>query len=548
MMSFRIEAGDLPGAWSAEAGRCTAGNSWIEPFRHPALESTLVVSDDAVGLIVRERSSMHRQPQALAIERVRSEAFDDHLAAALRWPLNIQVLSWRTRADAEVTLRCGGWGTAPVCLVRQGDILHGHWDAARLYRHLPNGIDLGHAAYLLARIGAPYSRRTLFPDMTMLTERATARWQPSRGDLQVSYPPRAPTLAPRPLHDNADVLGSFEQLMGACITRWMDPQADLMAAELSGGLDSGVVSLVAARLGHRPLRSYGLIMPGENGQAQALRRQLLVRHLGAIDTPLLAQLHPPFTARRRRSDGIVPWGEFYHEAFLALLGRARADGVHTILTGIGGDEISTLSYEELGSPPLGNDEPVVLPSFFTDLAREAYHAYDQEGRDVAPQGAASRSVFEAARAGTAVCLRAGVWPLYPYATPELVDFCRSLPVQWRQGRRLQRDYLASQGLPKEVWRPAQPETFLPLLHQGMRQDARARIERMFADSALSRAGLVDPGRLMDAYRRYCADEPGHEMDALLPALVLEMTLRALRDAQGDELAEGAGAADVELAS
>ncbi|MBK1613634.1 hypothetical protein CKO44_09145 [Rubrivivax gelatinosus] len=529
MISFRIEAGDRLLPWTAAAGRWAAGRSWVQPFEHPALECCSLVSPDRLAFIVRERGAMTGRLTGLEPQRVDEQAWDEQLAAALQWPLNVSVLTWRTDAAGSVLLRCGGWGTAPVCLAVQRDTLHGHWDPAQLYRFLQGGVDFGRAAYLLARIGAPYSRRTLFPGMQLLTERACADWDPERHGLRIDYPQPMPVAGPRTLRADADVLGSFEALLGASITRWLDPGRDVFATELSGGLDSAVVGLVAAKLSGRPVRSYGLIVPDETGRVQTRRRQLIVERLGALDSAIDASRHTPFSSPRHEGDdAIVPWGEFYHEAFLALLRRARGHGVHTILTGIGGDEISTLAHDELDPRrPAPMAEPA-LPSYLSDRALQAFREVAQHGLDCAPNGAAVRSVFEAAQAGTAVYLRAGVWPLYPYATPELVEFCRSLPAEWRRGRRLQREYLARHGLPQEVYRPELPESFIPLLDQAMRRDARKTIEALFQDSLLADAGLVDTPRLLAAYRRYCSGEDLSESDFLLEAVVLELTLRTLQ--------------------
>lgn len=527
MIAFRIEAGDRRRSGSVTADRWTAGDSWVQPFQHPALEWDVLSSPGRIAFIVRERLARGGRVARLDPQTVSEEALDEQLAAALQWPLNVSVLTWRTDAPGPVLLRCGGWGTAPVCLVSRGDTLHGHWDPARLYRHLPGGIDFGRAAYLLARIGAPYSRSTLFPGMQVLTERACAEWSPEGQGLRIHYPPAEPIVAPRALRANADVLGTFEALMGASIARWLHPDQDVFATELSGGLDSAVVGLVAAKMAGRRIRTYGLIVPDETGRVQTRRRQLIVERLGAVDTAIDATRHAPFVRPRSPEDAIVPWGEFYHEAFQSLLGRARADGAHTILTGIGGDEISTLLLSELDPrrpEPLPRRE---LPTYLSDRALDAFREEARHGLDPAPNGAAVRSVFEALQSGTAVYLRAGVWPLYPYATPELVAFCRSLPPEWRRGRRLQREYLAMHGLTEEVYRPELPESFLPLLDRAMRQDARGEIEALFKDSRLAEAGLVDTPRLLAAYGRYCSGEDLSESDFLLEAVVLELTLRTL---------------------
>jgi len=53
------------------------------------------------------------------------------------------------------------------------------------------------AVALLTARGIPYSSRTLFPGLRLLTERAQATW--SGGDVQVAMtpPPRSASMSPR---------------------------------------------------------------------------------------------------------------------------------------------------------------------------------------------------------------------------------------------------------------------------------------------------------------------------------------------------------------
>jgi asparagine synthase (glutamine-hydrolysing) len=528
MLTFTIDASSLTLPWFASGSGWTAGHSHVTPYAHPALEAFLLRTDRRSAFVVREKMGGGTTTDLSDIE-LADQALDAQLIEIQKWPLNIVILVCSPTEQTPIKLYSGGWATAPLCLIAEPGTLRGDWDVARLYPYRRAPVDFGRMAYLLARLGTPYSRTTLFPDIHMLTERASAAWAPG-SDVRIDYPPAIPFTYPRQTVDTADVPAMFEQLLGASIGRWSGRQDQAVAAELSGGLDSAVVAMIASKGSDVPLRTYGLIVPGETGQIQAARRRAITDLISARDTALDAIRFAPFSqARRAPQDLIVPWGEYYHEAFGALLLQARRDGAHSILTGIGGDEISTLLWSETGPHPDTPADNDALPGFLTPQAVQA--VLDTSDKlDPAPAGAAESSYFEAAQAGTAVYLRAGIWPLYPYATPELVKFCRSLPVEWRRERRLQRNYLQSAGLPVSVYRPEIPESFTPLIDQTLRQDARELIAGLFGESRLAALGLVDRDALLGAYQRYCNTDYWAESDALLEAAVLELTLRTIENA------------------
>lgn len=527
MLTFNIDASSLTLPWSASGSGWAAGHSRISPYSHAALEAFSLRTAHRVAFVVREKMGGHQTACPTDIE-LADQALDSQLADILKWPLNIVALVCSPADALPVKLYSGGWATAPLCLMAQGQTLYGDWDVARLYPHMRAPVDFGRMAYLLARLGTPYSRTTLFPEIHLLTERASACWSPGR-EVSISYPPALPFAYPRQTLDSADVPGMFEQLMSASIGRWFSHQDTPIAAELSGGLDSAVVSMIAAKRTTTPIRTYGLIVPGDTGRIQAIRRRAITDMISADDRALEAARFAPFSqAERAPNDLIVPWGEYYHEAFGALLRQARKDGVHSILTGIGGDEISTLLWSEIEQPSAAKLDSEDFPSFLTQAAIQALHDTSDQ-LDPAPAGAAEASYFEAAQAGTAVYLRAGIWPLYPYATPEIVEFCRSLPVEWRRDRRLQRHYLQSAGLPASVYRPEIPESFTPLIDQTLRKDAYGLITGLFSDSRLAERGLVERDALLRAYERYCTTDYWAESDALLEAVVLELTLRTIED-------------------
>lgn len=536
MLSAFLRASDLSEHWLAQPEGWVAGKSFLRPFANPALHAGGFFSATRTLLVVRERIRGVPAAGAPELAPVSEEEWDAALRAARAWPLDFIALAIvRSEGTAEVRLHTGHWGTAPVYLLAREKVLRVEWDATRLYPHLSSlRVDPSAAAEYVVNLDYPNSRRTLFPEISRLTERATAVWRAPHRRVSVQYPAPALVAQSGRLVRGADVCGAFREILTASMRRWHGTEDGCAAVELSGGLDSTLVAATAASISRQRVRSLGLIQPGPPGRYQEVRRASIIRHLGLIDRTLHCIDFPPFApeSRRLREGLTAPWDEFYYEAASALHDIGMAAGATTILSGMGGDELATLEYDDLAyDPPVdkADDEPLperVLPPFATAALRAAYHGR-QRRVDCAPGPWLHCSTIESAGAVSPMCLRAGLWPVHPLCTPELVEFCRRLPFAWRCNRRIHREVLASFGLPKLVTHPkrATLEHFSDVMEFAIHSASRESIERMFEESRLAQQGLVDAGRLVKSYRAHCAARANSEW--LLGVIVLELTLRAV---------------------
>jgi len=219
----------------------------------------------------------------------------------------------------------------------------------------------------------------------------------------------------------------------------------------------------------------------------------------------------------------VPWEEFYTEPTAHMLSMAREDAVHTIYTGIGGDELS--SYQA-GEPVarLGYNRQSSFPEFTTAAVTST---------DTAPQALMYTSVLESCAAASPLYLRNGIWPVSPFATPELVEFCRRLPWEWRHKRRIGRRVLGSFGYSRRLTHPrrAHCENFLDVMDYALRDAAAPLIENLFAESRLESQGLIDGRRFIESYRVYRKHSGETHGDRILAALLLELTVRSIENAK-----------------
>jgi hypothetical protein len=234
----------------------------------------------------------------------------------------------------------------------------------------------------------------------------------------------------------------------------------------------------------------------------------------------------------RAASAVIPWLEFYTEAFEALAALARQDGATTLLTGIGGDELLYLHRFELteGERELEERDEFAdadrLPPFLTPRARERF-LDSRFGVACAPQPAAMQSAVQSAGTASSLAMRRGLWPVHPLCTPELVRFCAALPREWREQRALERRFLAHLGCAPSVTNPEVTESFSGLMEHALRAASRPLIESLFHDSRLADAGLIDAAALRRHYQRYCAEgEEGGDVTFWAVA-ILELTMRSL---------------------
>ncbi len=539
MLTFSVHVDDLVKRWRLSGLTWRAGRSVIAPYRHPALHAEMITTARRSAVIVRELVRGIEMPNRRPTLRCCTEReFDFVISEAKRWPLDFILLTMTHAEDAPaLRLTCGRWGTAPIYLYAADKVLRGDWNATKLYPFLRStALDSGFVAQYLAALDYPYSRRTIFPEIAMLTERATASWSMPFGVPKIRYPSAEGRATARRVKAGTRVVDAMREILTASMRRWLDDDSDHVAVELSGGLDSTAVAAAAASIAPGRVRSYGMIMPGRHGVWQSRRRNAVVRRFRLRDRNFQCVDEPPFNPRSRRirDDATVPWGEFYDEAVGVLLDFARKDGASLIFTGMGGDELCSYQPGEIAD----DDQPAAeagaaergaenFPKFLTAKTLDAFEQRDALIDD-APQSLLDTSALESAAAVSTLYLTHGLWPVSPLVTPELVEFCRRLPFALRHKRSVQRRLLTSYGLGRSVAyaNPKRLEDFGDVMTFAMHEASVATITPLFDESRLAEQGYVDRSELVKAYRRARTGGDAYS-DQLVGATVLELTLRAV---------------------
>lgn len=551
MLSASLHKKDLGKTWAPAADGWEAGSSAIRPYKHAALHAGMFASKRRTAVIVRERiSGQPELNESFSVTKCSERELDQVLTEARQWPLEFLELLITQRDDAnQVTFRSGQWGTAPVYFLVHDGLLHVNWDVTDLYQYLPSTIlEPGFASQFILGLSHPYSSQTIFSGVSRLTERARAVWRTPFESVKISYPSPLTHARARPLKPGARVVETFREILSASMKRWLPSSDHPVAMELSGGLDSSLVAVMAATITTRPVKSFGMIMPGVFGRYQRARRNEVVKQFGLSDSTLPCIDYPPFNPKSHRVRGfsVVPWAEFYEEAVGTMLGKVASDGVGVIFTGMGGDELCSYQEGELDKYDLVEDGDLAegeqadgeltpfgtpYPPFVTDLVREASEDRDSLIVD-APQPLMDTSSIESAAAVSTLYLKNKVWPISPLCTPELIEFCRKLPFGWRHKRVIERKVLSSFGCSRLVAYP-KPETlenFCDVMDHALREASSGVIGKLFRESRLAEQGLVDKKALSATYKQYLAGDSTYS-DQLLGAVVLELTIRSLEKQQ-----------------
>ena len=482
---------DSPQDWRWDGTRYTApGGGLIEPYAHPMTEHAAVTDGARTLIILRERS---QRPADLppVPARVAPHELDQVTGLARQWPADYVLIETEQRKPVRVT--AGPARSTPLYLACRDGVLHGSWDMGRL-RPCAAGLNPKESTRMLA-YHPRYSCETAFTGIWRLTERATATFA---GDLFIRYPDLVPHARPRKLADGADVLAAFGAAIDAALgLRPLDPATTTF--HLTGGLDSGSIAARAARRHPGQLNTATLVITGPGRQHQIRRRaEILSRvpfgpHDVQVDTASLLMFGPD--CDRTRGELVSPYDGPLYEHMTALNTQIAALGARAVVSGLGGDEMVAVGSAESEQAALDKTENFDLP-WLGPVARAALPYGDDQ---IAPPAMAGGITLLAAECVAPPLLRAGLWPVHPFAAAPLVTLGDQLPFHWRELKQLQRRHLATFGLSEDACNPRARESFAELVEQSLLVNGLPLLHRILDQgSPLIEAGLLDPDGLKAA--------------------------------------------------
>lgn len=485
MIKARIAFSDLSFEVQLRDGQLQIGNSSICPYRHRALETVVVRTEGQWFASVRERSANRPHSAPCRLETVDAERFHEAYREALLWPLDYLIVEV-AQAGCRIKLRAGVLGTAPVYCRTTDTAITVSYDLADFLLE-PCLLDLG---VISRRLGlhTDYSARQILAGVVMLTERSFLFARP--GETHHLYPPAVEPLHPSDASPSDYGVRSFEaQLAQAVLARPI--AAGDAAIELSGGMDSAAV---ACALGNHlgKVTSLGIRLGGDD-ESQARRRTAVVQTYGLDDHTVDMDHFPPsFDLRPNAARIEYPLTDFYLEAFEGLWDAARLLGNDMLFTGVGGDQLFPIGFDEQRAP---NPQGEAIASMaqhraegvLTPKARAASRAL--WGLD-APPGPLQASVLTSNVCQSPHLLNRGLWPINPLGDPHLAAYCQRLPLSCRSNRETVRRYLQVQ-LRDDLFPPGYcKETFAPVLPPLIARHA-PQITEQLNECALADMGLVN---------------------------------------------------------
>jgi hypothetical protein len=513
-----------PFTWSND--RWVSGRTWVKPYQHSDLERVAFTDGLSALLIVRERGAKHDTPMddwQTRPRMVTSDVYDEIKQSSVDWPL--EYFAVERAPNGSFCIYAGQWGTAPVYVAESARQLHGSWSFVDLAPFITiddmNGVEV---ARLLA-YRKRYSQETLFNGVHQLTERSTTTYSTASG-LQIHYPAPATQAQPRDIREGIDIIAVYEQELERAISQ-RAYNAGRVAVELSGGMDSTNVAMSLAAMHSGEILAYALMFGGEAGGQQARRRAEMLKFTGFRDIQVNALDWAPFHPAGARMKGALldPFTEPYHEAVGRITAEACQNGITTVFTGDGGDELVSLRGDEwatLGKVP-GRHNPNRKPGqWLTPRAHELLQDIDT---GLAPATVVNEASLLGFACRTPQFLEVGLWPVSPLCSPRLIRFAEQLPVEWRNNKRICRDRLSRLGLSDDVTHPRLRENFTHVMEHGLRHYGIPLLTRLLPDSILVELGYVDARQLQATRDRVVST--GHVETSLYAFLHLELTLRGL---------------------
>ena len=192
---------------------------------------------------------------------------------------------------------------------------------------------------------------------------------------------------------------------------------------------------------------------------------------------------------------VSPYDEPMYEHMSVLNAQIAALGARVVVSGLGGDEMVAVGSTESQQAAIDKAENFDLP-WLGPAARAALPYGDDQ---IAPPAMAGGITLLAAECVAPPLLRAGLWPVHPFAEPPLVMLGDQLPSHWRELKQLQRRHLATFGLSQDACNPRVRESFAELVEQSLLANGRPLLRRILDQgSPLIEAGLLDPDGLKSA--------------------------------------------------
>lgn len=312
------------------------------------------------------------------------------------------------RSSAEIVRTAVGG--CPVYIATNRDMLVASWKFEEAAQAVPRPKPHVEACQIYLKHGPCQVRDQIIDGVFMLWPGESATFSDSGLSFREADTPDI--ILPGPLRESARATDEFLRLV-AEVMRPSLQKSERPLVEISGGLDSSCVAIAACAV-KKSMSSYGVIHEGAVGAQQRKRRRELVELLGVHDFEFPSFKHTPFAALEVEECTFTPLDDMYRLPCVYAIDAHPVKDIDLVVTGIGGDE----------------------------LTKE--NTFLRQEWEVTGSVCTSSVVAAAGRAD--MFMRRGIWPVSPFISQSVVDFCRALPKKMRTGRLLNILTLARFGL------------------------------------------------------------------------------------------------------
>lgn len=289
-----------------------------------------------------------------------------------------------------------------------------------------------------------------------------------------------------------------------------------VAFELSGGLDSATLpQYIAMKRGHTPLLASIILHDPEFQASQSHKINAIKQSTNG--TLFTAELDPhrsfPLSRMVLSNDYKPSYQEsLYFEPKQTLLRQLQREGVTVISRGIGGDEL--FSNGTSGMDGTRISEKTVRgfhkPAYLTPRFHEAFETYRPKNH---PTSHLPVSINYVALQNN-YYIQHGIWPVSPFVSPSLLQWTRTLPIQYRSNKNILRAYHQAHGFVPEIYNASQNEDFSRFFRECFRVGSYdPLVAKLIPNSVAIREGYVDSDKLLETYSRLKSDPDLYGDDA-----------------------------------
>lgn len=508
------------GESSFKEGSFYLGRNSIRPYESDWLESFAISCGSKTLVVVREASSRgHFNLSGQAKISFVDQFYYDRLKRDVKdWPLGVVFIEIDARVK-RIEFFAGAYCPAPLYFLMNENTVEVSWNPKHLLKkNSLNFFDPFFCAEVLEQLD--YGYRTLFTNIFKLPRKGIFVFEGNNFEI---IPPEDEKLFPgRVVEDENELAETFLDFLQKTIERW-PIYGEGVAAELSGGFDSALISLVLKNLrGSEGLLTAGMIFPDKCGAQQISRRQELIEKAGFTDISVQMKEYLPYNDVF--SNLYQPlWcpEEIYQYGLRTMLRKLKAKGASAVFCGLGGDELTLLTE---GEQSLLRQPKRTVSSF--SLLEEKYLQRSQE--KIWPDMEISVSTLIAMEVRNIVFLEEGLWPINPFALQEINQFCRSLPMLWRKDRRIFKEIFKLSGMSASYLNPSLKENFSGTMDMALVEHEK-NLKSLFEAPLLCEAGIVNREKLTQAIKGFYDDGDRSYHKKIVFAAEMEIFLRCLQN-------------------